>query len=117
MIDPNLPVEALLQELRTFSPPAFDDSRCPLIFQYCNSCCLFVFFRVFFCVSTHLLTMHIYTNSSQPTLNSNFKSLIVDEILPEGPNSPHNFRSCQSRAHPKEYQFTGRFMKAHLMER
>jgi len=41
MIDPNLPVEALLQELRTFSPPAFDDSRCRLIFQHCDSCCLF----------------------------------------------------------------------------
>jgi len=47
MIDPNLPVEVLLQELRTFSPPAFDDSRCPLIFQHCGSCCLSVFFFFF----------------------------------------------------------------------
>jgi len=43
-IDPNLPVEALLQELWTFSPPDFDDSRCPLIFQHCDSCCLSMFF-------------------------------------------------------------------------
>jgi len=40
MINPNLPIEALLQELETFFPPTFDDSRCPLIFQHCDSCCL-----------------------------------------------------------------------------
>jgi len=46
-IDPNLPVEALHQELQTFSPPAFDDFRCPLNFQHCDSCCLSeVFSRV-----------------------------------------------------------------------
>ena len=71
MIDPNLPVEALLQELLTFSPPALDNSRCPLIF----STVIIVVSLCFFRVSIHLLTMHIYTNSSQPILNSNFKSL------------------------------------------
>jgi len=56
-IDPNLPVEVLFQELQTFTPLAFNDSRCPLIFQHCDSCCL----SVFFFASIHLLTMHIYT--------------------------------------------------------
>ena len=31
MIELNLLVEALLQELQTFSPSAFDDFRCPLL--------------------------------------------------------------------------------------
>ena len=84
-IDPNLTVEVVLQKLRTFSPLAFDDSRCPLIFQHCDSCCLSVFF-FFACLSTCSLCIFI------PIL---VNPLLIQILNPLIPNYFHLIIICE----------------------
>ena len=86
MIELNLLVEALLQKLRTFSPFAFNDSRCPLIFQYCNSCSLFVFSCFFACVSTCSLCIFILILVSP---------LLIQILNPLIPNYSHLIIICE----------------------
>ena len=69
MIELNLLFEALVKNFELFLLLPSDDSGCPLILFSTVILVVSVFF-----VCIHLLT-YIYTNFSQPTLNSNFKSI------------------------------------------